>query len=45
MQEADKYKCSQCEHDMISNNIYPPFSCILKDGPINYGKLSEEEKI
>lgn len=45
MEEAKSYKCLECEHDASKMHIWPPFQCILEDGPKTFASLTEEEKI
>mmetsp|Transcript_28885 Transcript_28885/g.27789 ORF Transcript_28885/g.27789 Transcript_28885/m.27789 type:complete len:179 (+) Transcript_28885:364-900(+) len=40
-----KFKCPQCSHDTNTNNVWPPFHCILEGGPMTFDKLTEEEKL
>ena len=43
--EASKtFKCTKCEHNG-TNHTFPPFESALKDGPVDYSKKSEEEKL
>lgn len=45
MNKADTFNCPSCDHDASKNKIWPPFECILEDGPTDYAKLSEEERV
>lgn len=45
MQAAKKFKCSECEHDCNVDKTWPPFHCILENGPKNYASLTEEERL
>mmetsp|Transcript_23300 Transcript_23300/g.17729 ORF Transcript_23300/g.17729 Transcript_23300/m.17729 type:complete len:287 (-) Transcript_23300:2601-3461(-) len=45
MQATKKFKCGSCPHDTNSNKIWPPYECILENGPMTFDKLSEEEKL
>ena len=45
MEKVKQFKCNECQHDMTTNKIWPPFECILKDGPKTFASLTEEEKL
>jgi ubiquitin-protein ligase len=33
MEKVRTFKCTKCEHDASENKIWPPFECVLEDGP------------
>lgn len=45
MEDARKFKCVSCEHDASTNKIWPPFTCILENGPITFASLTEEQRM
>lgn len=45
MKKVKQFKCKDCDHDMIANKVWPPFTCILEGGPKTFASLTEEEKL
>ena len=42
---AKKFKCTECDHDAATGNIWPPFACILENGPKTFASLTDDEKL